>query len=443
MSDIVIKVEDLGKSYVIGHDTGGGGYVALRDVMARNARNVWNKTKDLFRGNPIIQGDALEEIWALKDVNFEISRGEAVGIIGRNGAGKSTLLKVLSRITEPSSGRVYLKGRVAALLEVGTGFHQELTGRENIYLNGAILGMKRSEIKRKFDEIVDFSGVEKFLDTPVKRYSSGMYVRLAFSVAAHLEPDILVVDEVLAVGDIEFQKKCIGRMEKVAGEGRTVLFVSHNMGTITGLCPRAILLDGGKVMGDGKATQVVRQYLESVNTGAPLYVPQPSKGYTDLVIEKIVLKNSLGQFTTTISSGEQIQVEVHYNALKRLPGPFFWLAIGSRHGFLFGANMLFDNACPDYIEGRGMIACTFDTIRLIPQMYTIRLGVRHQNGVNNYIENAEISFAVTGSAKDLGMEGETAHNNLDNFYPMLVPYAWRLPDGRMVPVNGFQKNEGR
>jgi len=205
MSDIVIKVENLGKMYTIGHQAERGGYTALRDVLMENARTIWSKTKDLATGKPIIQGDTMEEVWALKDVSFEIERGDAVGIIGRNGAGKSTLLKILSRITEPTTGRVTIKGRVASLLEVGTGFHPELTGRENIYLNGTILGMTREEIKRKFDEIVAFAEVEKYLDTPVKRYSSGMYVRLAFAVAAHLEPEILVVDEVLAVGDAEFQ----------------------------------------------------------------------------------------------------------------------------------------------------------------------------------------------------------------------------------------------
>jgi lipopolysaccharide transport system ATP-binding protein len=260
MSDIVIKAENLGKKYTIGHQAENGGYVALRDVLMQNARDFWHKTKDLVQGKPIILGDTLEEVWALKEVSFEIQRGEAVGIIGRNGAGKSTLLKVLSRITEPSAGRVTIKGRVASLLEVGTGFHPELTGRENIYLNGAILGMRRAEIKRKYDEIVAFAEVEKFLDTPVKRYSSGMYVRLAFAVAAHLEPEILVVDEVLAVGDAAFQQKCLGKMSDVAQQGRTVLFVSHNMAAIVSLCRRCLLLSQGAVVQDGTTTQVVADY---------------------------------------------------------------------------------------------------------------------------------------------------------------------------------------
>src|SRR5262245_36821271 len=227
--DVVIRAEGLGKKYVIGHQAERERYVALRDVIARSAKGFARSAMDMVRGRAIVAGDTTEEFWALKDVSFEVKRGEVVGIIGRNGAGKSTLLKVLSRITEPSAGRVMIKGRVASLLEVGTGFHPELTGRENIYLNGAILGMTRDEIRRKFDEIVAFAEVERFLDTPVKRYSSGMYVRLAFAVAAHLEPEILVVDEVLAVGDAEFQKKCLGKIGEVASHGRTVLFVSHNL----------------------------------------------------------------------------------------------------------------------------------------------------------------------------------------------------------------------
>ena len=264
MSDIVIQAETLGKMYTIGHQAENGRYVALRDVLMQNARTLWSKTKDLATGKPIIQGDTMEEMWALKEVSFEIRRGEAVGIIGRNGAGKSTLLKILSRITEPSTGRVTIKGRVASLLEVGTGFHPELSGRENIYLNGTILGMTRVEIKHKFDEIVAFAEVDKYLDTPVKRYSSGMYVRLAFAVAAHLEPEILVVDEVLAVGDAAFQKKCLSKMGDVAMGGKTVLFVSHNMGAIRSLCGNAMWLDNGYMLKAGRTNEIISEYEESV-----------------------------------------------------------------------------------------------------------------------------------------------------------------------------------
>ena len=262
MSDNVITVENLSKRYVIGHRSADRErYTALRDQLARNARNLWRKTADMARGRAIVAGDETEDFWALRDVSFEVGRGEVIGIIGRNGAGKSTLLKILSRITEPTEGRVRIRGRVASLLEVGTGFHPELTGRENIYLNGAILGMTQAEVRRKFDEIVAFAEVEKFLDTPVKRYSSGMYVRLAFAVAAHLEPEILVVDEVLAVGDNRFQQKCLGKMDELSKRGsRTVLIVSHNLAVVRSLASRAIVLDQGKVITLGSVDVAIHAY---------------------------------------------------------------------------------------------------------------------------------------------------------------------------------------
>jgi len=263
MSDTAITVENLSKSYLVGHNAAQTErYTALRDVLARNVKSLARKTRDMIHGRPIIQGDEVEEFWALKDVSFEVRRGETLGIIGRNGAGKSTLLKILSRITEPTKGRITLNGRVASLLEVGTGFHPELSGRENIFLNGAILGMTRSEVQRKFDEIVGFAEVENFLDTPVKRYSSGMYVRLAFAVAAHLEPEILVVDEVLAVGDVQFQKKCLGKMKDVGREGRTVLFVSHNLTAIRSLCETTILLTQGALSLFDKTNTVIKNYMD-------------------------------------------------------------------------------------------------------------------------------------------------------------------------------------
>ena len=270
MDDVVIRAEGLGKKYIIGHEAARERNSMLRDAIARTARNVLRTTSDMLRGRALVGGDATEEFWALKDINFEIKRGEVVGVIGRNGAGKSTLLKILSRITEPTTGRVEIRGRVASLLEVGTGFHPELTGRENIYLNGAILGMTRAEIRRKFDEIVAFAEIERFLDTPVKRYSSGMYVRLAFAVAAHLEPEILVVDEVLAVGDAAFQQKCLGKMSDFSGGGCTVLLVSHNLGVIREICTRAILLSEGRVSQDGPSSKTVSTYLETSTESSKL-----------------------------------------------------------------------------------------------------------------------------------------------------------------------------
>ena len=266
-ADVVIGAEGLGKRYVIGHQVGRASYVALRDVIARNVRSLGRTAIDVLRGRPAIDGDHVEDFWALRDISFEVKRGEVLGVIGRNGAGKSTLLKILSRITEPTEGRVEIKGRIASLLEVGTGFHPELTGRANIYLNGSILGMTQAEIRRKFEEIVAFAEVDKFLDTPVKRYSSGMYVRLAFAVAAHLEPEILIVDEVLAVGDGEFQKKCLGKMGEVAGHGRTVLFVSHNMAAIRRLCSTAIVLKDGRSVFQGPVRDAVSLYCEGDSQG--------------------------------------------------------------------------------------------------------------------------------------------------------------------------------
>jgi lipopolysaccharide transport system ATP-binding protein len=262
--DVIIRAENIGKRYTLNHQGSSGGYRKFSDTLIQAAKAPlrW------FQPASSSPQPSQEDFWALKDINFEIKQGEVVGIIGRNGAGKSTLLKILSRITEPTQGRITLNGRVASLLEVGTGFHPELTGRENIYLNGAILGMKKAEIKSKFDEIVAFAEVERFLDTPVKRYSSGMYVRLAFAVAAHLEPEILIVDEVLAVGDTQFQKKCLGKMQDVAVGGRTVLLVSHNLAQLRDLCTKAICLNSGTVVDDDTAQAVISRYLKKPNTSS-------------------------------------------------------------------------------------------------------------------------------------------------------------------------------
>ena len=317
MGNLAIVVEGLGKQYRLGQAQ--ASYGTLRDTIVGMVGEPVRRVRDLLGTNRqelTMQG---EWMWALKDVSFTISRGEVVGIIGRNGAGKSTLLKILSQITDPSEGGVDIHGRVGSLLEVGTGFHQELTGRENVFMNGAILGMKRKEIERKFDEIVAFAEVEKFIDTPVKHYSSGMYLRLAFAVAAHLEPEILIVDEVLAVGDVGFQKKCLGKMAGVAKEGRTVLFVSHNMPAITRLCERAILLDDGRLLQDGVSHQVVKAYLNAgVVSIASREWQNPEKAPCGEVARlwAVRVRTENGQCADTIDIRKPIGLEMEFEVLK-------------------------------------------------------------------------------------------------------------------------------
>jgi len=315
MSDAIIVVENLGKCYRIRHQMERQRYKALRDVVA-------DKVKNLFRSGKEKSQNSVEDFWALRNVSFEVKRGEVIGIIGRNGAGKSTLLKILSRITEPSEGRVRIRGRVASLLEVGTGFHPELTGRENIFLNGAILGMSRAEIRRKFDEIVAFAEVEKFLDTPVKRYSSGMYVRLAFAVAAHLEPEILIVDEVLAVGDADFQKKCLGKMESVATkEGRTVLFVSHNMGAVTQLCGRGLLLEQGVMKTSGTTEEVVKVYSRSSSSPSTADLDRNFRGPLagKLHFKSLRIGSGSSDHSQMISPSSPLQIEVIIESSVEIP----------------------------------------------------------------------------------------------------------------------------
>jgi lipopolysaccharide transport system ATP-binding protein len=317
MSDIAIRVENLGKRYYIGKRQ--KQYGTLRDNLADAFMAPFRRAGKLLHGQATGAAELDETIWALRDVSFQVKRGEVIGIIGRNGAGKSTLLKIISRITEPTEGCVDIHGRVGSLLEVGTGFHHELTGRENIYLNGAILGMKRGEIERKFDEIVDFAEVDKFIDTPVKHYSSGMYLRLAFAVAAHLEPEILLVDEVLAVGDIRFQKKCLNKMEDVGQQGRTVLFVSHSMPAITRLCERAVLLDDGRLAQDGRSHQVIGAYLNSgEGTIAAREWPDPAgaPGGNVARLRAVRVRTQDGQITDAVDIRQPVGIEMEYEVLK-------------------------------------------------------------------------------------------------------------------------------
>jgi len=306
MNKPMISIRDIGKKYLLGVG-GGERYKALRDVIA-------NSVKKIFRGKA--SKESLKQIWALKNLSFDVKRGEKIGIIGSNGAGKSTLLKLISCITEPTEGEIHLRGRVSSLLEVGTGFHPELTGKENIFMNAAILGMRKAEVKRKYDEIVAFAEVEKFLSTPVKRYSSGMYVRLAFAVAAHLESEILIVDEVLAVGDTAFQKKCLGKMENVTKEGRTVLIVSHNMPLILNFCQRTVLLDKGKMVSDGKTSDIVQQYLSMARSGSGEVVWKNSEDAPGNDIVRLrsvrIFQDDKTSSTANVDISKDISIEISY-----------------------------------------------------------------------------------------------------------------------------------
>jgi lipopolysaccharide transport system ATP-binding protein len=420
--DIVIRAEGLGKKYVIGHETERERYVALRDVIARGARNAWRMAADMLHGRVVVPGDTVEDLWALKDVSFEVKRGEVLGIIGRNGAGKSTLLKILSRITEPTEGRVTIKGRVASLLEVGTGFHPELTGRENIFLNGAVLGMTHAEIKRKFDEIVDFSGVEKFLDTPVKRYSSGMYVRLAFAVAAHLEPEILVVDEVLAVGDAEFQKKCLGKMKDVSGHGRTVLFVSHNMSAIRTLCGSCIWLDRGSVQSSGDTSSTLDTYLRSstknIAVSAAVLPEDPKKEFQVL---KARVAKADGDSCSQFLCDEEIFLELVCLVRKTVPGLYGYLQISRRDGtevlvsdsFDAGQNPLDGCSC-----GLHKVKITLPARLLAPGEYVAYFSFASPMGVSGF------SIDCPGDLLSFRLEDPNSRrgNNRAGFFGTLLPW---------------------
>ena len=315
--DNVIQIENLGKKYIITHQPKEQ-YPTLREAIVKQTKKI---TKGIFNKNKI-SIPKKEEFWALRNINLSISKGEKIGIIGKNGAGKTTLLKLLSRITEPSEGLIKIKGRVASLLEVGTGFHPELTGRENIFLNGAILGMRRSEIKSKFKEIVEFAEVERFLDTPVKRYSSGMYVRLAFAVAANLESEILLIDEVLAVGDAQFQKKCLGKMENVSKEGRTILFVSHNMATISKLCQRCIWIKSGEIEKDGQSDEIITNYLaENQEIAGEIIWDNIKNAPGDgefIKMSSVRVLNSYNKITSFVYAEEKFTIELEYFVFKSL-----------------------------------------------------------------------------------------------------------------------------
>jgi lipopolysaccharide transport system ATP-binding protein len=345
MNALAIRIEKLGKMYRIGRTQ--RRYDTLRDRIAGGLTLLLRRLREAK-----FERHHSETVWALKDVSLEIKRGEVLGIIGRNGAGKSTLLKILSGITEPTEGRIEIHGRIGSLLEVGTGFHPELTGRDNIYLNGAILGMKRNEIRNKFDEIVAFAEVEKFIGTPIKHYSSGMYLRLAFAVAAHLEPEILLVDEVLAVGDYAFQKKCLNKMDNVARSGRTVLFVSHNMPAVNVLCKRAILLEGGRIISDGLASEVIQTYLnpDGPKTGYKTWNRSERPGNRAFQLISVSLKNAIGACVDEINISEDVAVEIEYDVLEKGARTQFSVVLSDANGYCVFSSL--SNTRSNVLHGR-------------------------------------------------------------------------------------------
>jgi lipopolysaccharide transport system ATP-binding protein len=411
--DSIITAENLGKKYILSHQKKEP-YTMLRDVVANKMRNFGRKLAKPFSSGTSITDPAHEEFWALKDVSFRAVRGDRIGIIGRNGAGKSTLLKILSRITEPTEGRVRIRGRVASLLEVGTGFHPELTGRENIFLNGAILGMTKAEIKRKFDEIVEFAEVEKFLDTPVKHYSSGMYVRLAFAVAAHLEPEILVVDEVLAVGDAQFQKKCLGKMEDVsAKEGRTVLFVSHNMGAISQLCNRGILLDKGYVLSEGDVRSVIDKYMASAHgqySGEIIWPDEAMPGDNDLRLKRVSVVQ-LNETKAYLQDDIGVQIEIALKANKKIDCAVIGLIISDSkgEGVLHTSSDL-HNRTYAIKPGSNVFFFSFPPFLLSQGNYSITIGASIPNMHTYFLERDILNFYV-----------ETCNPEV-NRYPM---HSWK------------------
>ncbi len=425
MSDLAIRVENVSKCYRIGRVRG---YRTLRENFSELP--LISTVCRLFGGAAREQQD--EEFWALRDVSFEVKAGEVIGVIGRNGAGKSTLLKILSRITKPTTGVIEINGRVGSLLEVGTGFHPELTGRENVFMNGALLGMRKSEIVRRFDEIVAFAEVEKFIDTPVKRYSSGMYVRLAFAVAAHLEPEILIVDEVLSVGDISFQQKCLGKVRDVSTGGRTVLFVSHNMAAVENLCQKIVMLQHGSVVFAGDCHQGIERYVQSVSGGGsglssnvidltqgvtrrPEYVARP------LLRRLELFTNDDKPLNSALPMGGQFRARVHFHLPKPTDNFQVGLAFESMHGQrLFSPNTLFEPGLTYQREREGdvLLECDIPTLPLVPGEYLMKMFLT----VNNQdVDAVEDAIRLTVVESDYFGTGKTPGSGI-----FVLPHRWRV-----------------
>jgi lipopolysaccharide transport system ATP-binding protein len=444
MTQPAIRVVDLSKEYHIGVIQKSDR--TLQEVIIDAVSGPLRRTAKLLRGEATGAAELDATHWALRDVSFEIPHGDVVGVIGRNGAGKSTLLKILSQITEPTHGFAEIRGRVGSLLEVGTGFHQELSGRENIYLNGAILGMGKREIDRKFDEIVSFAEIDKFLDTPVKHYSSGMYVRLAFSVAAHLEPEILLVDEVLSVGDVTFQKKCLGKMNEVRQSGRTVLFISHNMATIENLCSRTIVLQEGKIAFIGPSKDAVKFYLDSM-----IELEQPGEGGLadnnrwanpehrkhrspeDVVsYTRIEFKNPEGETIPFVRPGEPLVIRLHYCARKAITRPSFGLGISTEQGTLvsYVSTWLCSVEIPVLQCGNGFIDLCIDYVNLMPGSYFLSVLLGGMGPV--FYDSIDRCKVLTVEETDFYRSGRMLPRNQSI---MLLPCHWE-------PCGSTEENGG-
>lgn len=419
MSGAAIRVEGLGKMYRIGGPV--ERYKTLRDTVSQAVTGIGQRVRGLFGGENGA-GRKYETIWALKDVSFEVQPGEVVGIIGRNGAGKSTLLKILSRITEPTEGRVEIRGRVGSLLEVGTGFHPELTGRENVYLNGAILGMTRAEVDRKFDEIVAFAEVEKFIDTPVKHYSSGMYLRLGFSVAAHLEPDILLIDEVLAVGDLDYQRKCVGKMKDVSRAGRSVLFVSHNMTAVNGLCSAAMLLENGRLLMRGVAQEVVNIHKKSISVASSGFAtsPQQRRGNHRIAITRLQILNHMGERSAVFATGDPIIVRICYDNPNNLASADFEIKFKDEFGSILSTLSTFlKGKSHNLRRGTGAVYCRIPQLTLAPGEYALETNCMVGRDVEDVIENAASITVLDGH-----YHGSYVRIKKEWHGPLVIAHEW-------------------
>jgi lipopolysaccharide transport system ATP-binding protein len=421
MADLALHAQRISKRYRVGHLAR---HRTLRESLVENAARPFRAAGSLFGRSPDESRTSRETFWALRDVSFDVRRGEVVGIIGRNGAGKSTLLKILSRITEPTTGRVEGWGRIGSLLEVGTGFHPELSGRENVYLNGAILGMRKREIERKFDEIVAFAGVEQFLDTPVKRYSSGMYVRLAFAVAAHLELEILLVDEVLAVGDAQFQKKCLGKMDSVAKEGRTVLFVSHNMALVQTLCTRGILIREGRLEIDDTATTTIAAYLASLESelSEDLTARTERAGTGAIRLAKVDISIGAAFPDAVLATGRPARFVFHLTDTASNLDCSFTIYDQLGHGVAHMATAARSEADQKDGAARDRFICELDELPLLPGRYRINVAISRSGELQDHLEGAAVFTVQPGAFGGRAIRGLSS-----GYGSALLHHRWILP----------------